>query len=84
MFQKGFGILEVLLVITIVALLSYGGYAFWDNKKKVDINNVQQVESNIKDIRQNPVQLHEIKKKAQDDIEEINKKIASSSDNYLE
>ena len=86
MSQKGFGLIEILLVVTVIALLSYGGYIFWGSNKKVDVNNVQQVEDNIKDIRQNPVILHEIKTKAQDDIRKINEQtgqMASSSEDLL-
>ena len=84
--QKGFGLIEILLVITVVALLSCGGYAFWGKNKKIDINDNQQVENNINEVRQNPVQLHEMKMKAQDDISKINgqtRQIASSSEDLI-
>jgi prepilin-type N-terminal cleavage/methylation domain-containing protein len=84
--QKGFGLIEILLVVAIVALLAYGGYTFWEKNKKVDINNVQQVEDNIKDIRQNPVELHDIKMKAAEDINKINQKtrqMASSAEDLI-
>jgi prepilin-type N-terminal cleavage/methylation domain-containing protein len=80
--QKGFGLLEIILVVAVIGLLTYGGYSFWQKGAKVDINNTQQVENKINEIRQNPVELRDIKMKAQNDIEAINKRIASSTENY--
>ena len=80
--QNGSGLLEIILVVAVIGLLSYGGYSFWHKGAKVDLNNDQQVENNIKEINSNPVQLHQIKVKAQNDIEAINKMMASSTENY--
>jgi prepilin-type N-terminal cleavage/methylation domain-containing protein len=74
MSQKGFGLIEILFVIAVIALLSYGSYTFLGKNKKVDINNAEQVEKNMKDIRQNPVELHQIKMKAVNEINKINQK----------
>ncbi len=77
----------MLIVAAIVGLLAYGGYSFWNKDKKTDINNLQQVEDNINETRQNPVELHNIKMKATEEINKINQTIkeqASSTDNYLE
>lgn len=82
--QRGVGLLGLLIVVAIIGLLAYGSYSFWNNDKKIDIKDGQQVENNMKEINQNPVQLHEIKVNAQQDIEMINRRIASSTDNYLE
>ncbi|HOZ56058.1 MAG: hypothetical protein BWY51_00288 [Parcubacteria group bacterium ADurb.Bin316] len=85
--QKGAGLLGLLIVAAIVGLLAYGGYSFWNKDKKTDINNLQQVEDNINETRQNPVELHNIKMKATEEINKINQTIkeqASSTDNYLE
>lgn len=83
--QKGAGLLGLLIVAAIVGLLAYGGYSFWNKDKQIDINSDQQVENNINEINQNPVQLHQIKMKAQNDIDEINERTseqASSTKNY--
>jgi len=82
--QKGAGLLGLLIVVAIIGLLAYGGYFAWNKDKKIDINDNQQVEKNINEINRNPVQLHQIKMKAQEDIKEINNRTASSIDNYLE
>jgi hypothetical protein len=83
--QKGAGLLGLLMAVAIIGLLAYGGYSVWNKDKKIDINNNEQVENNINKINQNPIQLHQIKMKAQNDIEEINKRTreqASSTENY--
>lgn len=69
--QKGAGLIGLLLTVAIIGIMAYGSYVFWNKDEKTDNN-------------QNPVQLHNIKVKAQQDIENINKTIASSSNNYLE
>lgn len=73
--QKGAGLIGLLIVIVIVALFAYGGYSFYDKDKKVDLNNDQEIEKNLKTIRNNPVGMHQIKVNAQKDIESINKNI---------
>jgi len=80
--QKGSGLLGLLFVVAIICLLAYGSYSVWHKDKEIDINDNQQVENNINEINQSPIQLHQIRMQAQEDIEEINNKIASSSDNY--
>ena len=85
--QKGAGLLGLLIVVAIIGLLAYGGYSFWQKGAPVDINNEQQVENNIKEINSNPIQLHQIKVKATDEINKINQRLkeeASSSENNLE
>ncbi len=83
--QNGFGLLEIILVIAVIGLLTYGGYSWWHKGVKVDVSNEQQVENNINKINQNPIQLHQIKVKAADDLNKINQRLkeeASSTENY--
>lgn len=87
MSHKGFGLLEIIIVVAVIGLFAYGGYFFWNKDvKKVDLNNNQQVEDNIKEIRQNPVELHNIKMKASEDVNKINqqtREVASSVEELI-
>ncbi|MCX6796752.1 MAG: hypothetical protein NTW06_04645 [Candidatus Falkowbacteria bacterium] len=82
--QKGAGLLGLLIVVSIIALLAYGSYSYWNKNKETELNNNQQVENDIKKLNQNLIELYQTKMKAKQDIEEINRKIASSSENYKE
>lgn len=65
----------LLVVVAIIGLLAYGGYSFWHKGIKVDMNNEQQVENNIKAASQSPVIMHQIKVKAADDLSKINQRL---------
>lgn len=80
--QKGAGLIGLLIAVVIIALLAYGGYSFLGKEKKVDLNNNEEIEKNLNTINSSLVEMHQIKMNAQKDIEEINKRIASSSEEY--